>query len=211
LSKTNGEQFAKDVLDGNNIGANIRTTVGLLSKCSDGKQHLIGDNKQLIEAIGGTEENPYGNFLVDVNNNQNVAVVTFNKTTGVLSTVSGDPDSETEIALPKNLRNVRANGHLIIYVTPNNSDIGKPIPIICNTPKINESTGIDKANHKNQSLLDFLVETVLSGLNEVEGGDPLNAKVTDAEHTELPLTYRQILNFFFEPFDPQNGDLIERP
>jgi hypothetical protein len=39
LSETNGEQFAKDVLDGNTFGANIQTTIGLLSKCSDGNQH----------------------------------------------------------------------------------------------------------------------------------------------------------------------------
>jgi hypothetical protein len=54
LAKTNGEQFAKDVLAGNTVTANVNTTVGLLSRCSDGKQHNIGDNKQLVDAIGGT-------------------------------------------------------------------------------------------------------------------------------------------------------------
>jgi len=83
------------VLDGNTVGANIRTTIGLLSRCSDGNQHSIDENEQLIEAIGGTKENPYSDFMVDTSNNQNIAVVTFNKTTNVLSTVSGDPDLET--------------------------------------------------------------------------------------------------------------------
>ena len=211
LSKANGEQFAKDVLDGNSVGANIRTTVGLLSNCSDGKQHLIEENKQLVEAIGGTEEAPYENFMVDTNSNQSVAVVTFNKTTGVLSTVSGDPESETEIALPKTLKKASANGHIIINVIPENSGTGRPIPIVCNTPKINESVGTDKSNYKNQSLLDFLVETVLSELNNIEGGDPLAAKVKNTNGEEIPLTYRQLLNFFFEPYNSQNGDLIERP
>ena len=211
LSETNGEQFAKDVFDGNTVGANIRTTVGLLSNCSDGNQHLIGENKQLVEAIGGTKESPYEDFMVDTNNNLNIAVVTFNKTTGVLSTVSGDPDSETEIALPRTLKKASANGHIIINIIPENSGMGRPVPIICNTPKINESVGVDKANHRTQSLLDFLAETVLPGLSEIEGGDPLNAKVRISDGEELPLTYKQLLNFFFEPYNPQHGDLIERP
>lgn len=211
LSKTNGQQFANDVLNGNTVGANIKTTIGLLSNCSDGNQHSIGESKQLIEAIGGTEENPYENFMVDTNSNQNIAVVTFNKTTGVLSTVSGDPDLETEIALPRTLKKTSANGHLIINIIPENSGMGRPIPIVCNTPKINESLGVDKANYKTQSLLEYLAETVFPGLNDVEGGDPLSARIKNEDGEEIPLTYKQLLNFFFEPFNPQNGDLIERP
>lgn len=211
LSKTNGQQFAEDVLDGNTVGANIRTTIGLLSNCSDGKQHAIGENKQLVEAIGGTEENPYGDFMVDTNSNQNIAVVTFNKTTGVLSTVSGDPDLETEIALPKTLKKTSANGHLIINVIPENSGMGRPIPIVCNTPKINESLGKDTSKHRHQSLLDFLTETILPELNDIEGGDPLAARIKNEDGEEIPLTYRQVLNFFFEPFNAQNGNLVERP
>ena len=211
LSKTNGQQFAEDVLNGNTVGANIRTTIGLLSNCSDGKQHAIGESKQLVEAIGGTEENPYEDFMVDTNSNQNIAVVTFNKTTGVLSTVSGDPDLETEIALPKTLKKTSANGHLIINVIPENSGMGRPIPIVCNTPKINESLGKDASNHRHQSLLDFLTETILPELNDIEGGDPLAARIKNEDGEEIPLTYRQVLNFFFEPFNAQSGNLIERP
>ena len=211
LSKTNGQQFAKDVMDGNTVGANIRTTIGLLSNCSDGNQHSIEESKQLVEAIDGTEENPYENFMVDTNSNQNIAVVTFNKTTGVLSTVSGDPDSETEIALPKTLKKTSANGHIIINIIPENSGMGRPIPIVCNTPKINESLGTDKSNHRSQSLLDFLAETIFPELNDIEGAAPLSARIKNEDGEEIPLTYGQILNFFFEPFNPQNGDLIERP
>ena len=210
LSKTNGEQFAKDVMDGNTVGSNIKTTVGLMSRCSDGNQHLIGENEQLIEAIGGTKENPYENFAVDINNG-NVAVVTFNKTTGVLATVVNDPESETEIALPKTLKKASANGHLVINLVPDNSISGSTIPIICNTPSLHENLGKDKANHRPQSLLDFLVETVLVGLNNVESARALDEKVIDQDGEEMPLTYRQILNFFFEPYDSNNGDLIERP
>lgn len=209
LSKTTGDQFARDVLDGNNVGANIKTTVGLLSKCSDGNQHYIGESKQLVEAIGGTEENPYGNFMADVNNG-NIAVVTFNKTTGVLSTVVNDPESETEIALPRNIKKASTNGHIIINLVPENSISGDPIPIVCNTPKLHDELGKDRANHRSQALVDFLVETVLVGLNEVESGKPLDEKVM-YRGEEMPLTYRQILNFFFEPYDSNNGDLIQRP
>jgi hypothetical protein len=132
----------------------------LLSECSDGKQHLIGESEQLIEAIGGTKENPYGDFMVDQGNNMSVAVVTFNKTTGVLSTISTNPNAETQVALPKTLGKPSANGHLVINVTPKNSLTEAPIPIICNTPHINESLGKDKANHRNQSLLEYLTEVI---------------------------------------------------
>lgn len=210
LSKTNGEQFAKDVLDGKIVSANIKTTVGLLSRCSDDKQHLIAESKQLVQAIGGTEENPYENFMVDVSNNQNVAVVTFNKATNRLSLVSGDPELETEVVLPKTLKKENANGHLVIHVLPENSNLGKPIPIICNTPKINESLGVDKSNYRNQSLLDFLAEVVFPQINAVEIGNPLKENL-ELDGTEVPLTLEQVLNFFFEPYDVQNGDLVERP
>lgn len=210
LSKKNGEQFAKDVLDGKNVSANIMTTVGLLSKCSDGNQHSIAESKQLVNAIGGTEENPYENFMVDASSNMNVAVVTFNKTTGVLSTVSGDPQNDVEVVLPKTLKTARANGHIVINVFPENSNLGKPIPIICNTPQINESLGKDKSNYKNQSLLEFLVDTVLQQIDSVEVGDPLE-QYLEIDGEEIPLKLGQILNFFFEPHDPNNSNLIERP
>lgn len=211
LSRKNGEKFAKDVLDGNVVGANIRTTVGLLSQCSDGKQHAIDENKQLIEAIGGTEDNPYENFVVDSDWNSTVAVVTFNKTTGVLSTVSESSDLGTKVTLPTTLKKASANGHIVIYIIPDNSNFGRQIPIICNTPKIDENLGKDKVNHKKQSLLDYLTQTVLQQLNEVQALDPLKQYLKDEDGQELPLTYEQILNFFFEPYDSQKGKLIERP
>ena len=211
LSKSNGDSFAKDVLDGNVVSGNIRTTVGLLSKCSDGNQHLISESEDLIEAIDGTADNPYENFMVDSEQNSTVAVVTFNKTTGTLSVVSENSDLDTKISLPTTLKKESANGHVVIYLTPKNSSLGKPIPIICNTPEINESLGVDKLNHRTQSLLDFLVETVLQQLNDVQGLAPLKEHLRDEDGDELPLTYEQILNFFFEPYDSQKGDLIERP
>ena len=210
LAKNTGEQFAKDVLEGNTFGGNIQTTIGLLSKCSDGKQHRIGENKLLIDAIGGTEENPYGNFIVDSRNNQNVAVVTYNKSTGVLSTVSTSSNGQV-VALPKTLKESSANGHIIINVTPENSNAGSLIPIVCNTPKINSTLGVDRENHRRGSLLDFIVFDVLQQLNNVEGGDPLNAKYFSEEYGEIPLTFEQILNLFFEKYDPNNGTLVERP
>jgi hypothetical protein len=190
------------VLDGNTVGANIRTTVGLLSKCSDGKQHSIGESEQLIEAIGGTKEDPYGNFMVDQSNNMSIAVVTYNKTTGILSTIPTNPNAETQIALPKNLAKSSANGHIVINVIPKNSLTDAPIPIVCNTPQINESLGKDKPNHRNQSLLEYLTEVIFPQINEVEGGNVLNERVKDGDGNEIPLTYKQLLGFFFERYDP---------
>ena len=210
LAKTNGEQFAKDVLAGNIISTSVNTTVGLLSRCSDGKQHLIGDNKQLVDAIGGTEENPYKNFMVDADHTEHVAIVTFNENTGSLNTVSSLPENETRIALPKTLRSKSANGHIIINVVPEVSGSGNPIPIVCNTKQIDEHTGKDAANHRNQSLLDFLIEVVLSGINSVEHSQPLKEKIRINDE-EIPLTYGQLLNFFFEPYDPSKGSRIQRP
>lgn len=208
LSKTTGDRFAKDVLSGKTVGAGIKTTVGLLSRCSDGKQHAVGENKQVIEAIGGTEENPYENFMVDPNDNMRVAVVTFNKTTGILQTVSSS--NSTEITLPKAIRKESANGHLVIHVIPDNSTSPVGIPIVCNTPQINESLGKNLAKHKTQSLLEFLTEVILPQINEIEGDDPLNNKVR-LDDEEIPLTYGQLLNFFFEPYDTRNGQFVERP
>lgn len=210
LSKTNGQQFAQDVLNGNVFGGNIQTTIGLLSKCSDGNQHLIGENKQLVQAIGGTEDNPYGNFIVVTDSNPNVAIVTYNKSTGTLTTISRTGSGEV-ISLPKTLKNSSPNGHVIINVIPDNSNTGRPIPIICNTPKINEVVGKDIQNHRYGSLLDFLVEDVLQQLNRVEGGNALKQRYVTEDGEEVPLTLEQILNFFFEPFDPNNGSLVERP
>lgn len=210
LSKTTGQQFAKDVLDGNVFGGNIQTTIGLLSECSDGNQHFIGENKQLIDAIGGTEEDPYGNFRIVVDSNPNVAVVTFNKSTGSLTTISRTSTGEV-IALPKNLKKSSPNGHIIINVIPDNSNTGVPIPIICNTPQIKENLGKDPKNHRSGSLLDFIVEDVLQQLNNVEGGNALNQRYVTKDGEEVPLTFKQILDFFFEPFDTANGSLVERP
>lgn len=212
LSKETGDAFAKDVLDGKTVGANIKTTVGLLSRCSDGKQHNISESKQLVEAIGGTEENPYENFMVDATSNLRVAVVTFNKTTGILSTVTTGSDF-TEITLPKTLRKASANGHIVINVIPENSSSPIGIPIICNTPQINESIGKNLAKQRTQSLLDFLTEVILPQINEIEGDNPLSQKVR-LDDEEIPLTYGQLLNFFFEPFttsDTINRYLVERP
>ena len=210
LSKTNGQKFAQDVLDGNVFGGNIKTTVGLLSECSDGNQHLIGESKQLIDAIGGTEEDPYRNFAVNIDISQNVALVAFNKTTGTLTTISRTGSGET-ISLPKTLKNSSANGHIIINVIPDNSSTGNPIPIVCNTSEITEVLGKDKSRYRNGSLLDFIVEDVLQQVNRAEGGDALNKRYVTENGEEIPLTLGQILNFFFEPFNPDNGSLVERP
>jgi hypothetical protein len=87
--------------------------------------------------------------MVDIRDNQNVAVVTFNKSTGVLSTVSGSPNDEIVVSLPKNLKNSRANGHIVINVIPENSDARTQIPIICNTRTINDVLGVDRQKHRN--------------------------------------------------------------
>jgi hypothetical protein len=95
---------------------------------------MIGENKLLIDAIEGTEEDPYSNFMVDSNSNQSVAVVTFNKSTSVLSTVAGNSSGQV-VSLPKTLKNSQStNGHIVINVIPENSNAESPIPIICNTP-----------------------------------------------------------------------------
>lgn len=212
LAEKTGEQFAKDVLAGNTVGSNIRTTVGLLSRCSDGHQHSIGENKQLVQAIRGTEDNPYENFMADMEGNDSVAVVLYNKSTGVLSTISGDSDAVIE--LPRSLRKGdSANGHIVINVRPENSESGAEIPIICNTPKIIATLGVDKANHRTQSLLDFLTEVVFRQINDIPGGNPLKERMKN-KGEEIPLTYEQFLGFFFEKASRDNKlnkQLIGRP
>lgn len=209
LSKTNGEKFANDVLAGNTVGGNIQTTVGLLSRCSDGTQHAIADSRQLVEAINGTEENPYENFVVSRESNDSVAVVTYNKSTGSLSTVSTMRD--TVVSLPKTLKKSSANGHIVINVIPEVSGSGKRIPIVCNTPKINEYVGKDESKHRSQSLLDFLVNVVLAGINNSTEYNPLKEHVKITDDEELPITYEQLLNFFFEPYDSSKGTFVQRP
>jgi hypothetical protein len=106
-------------------------------------------------------------------NNSTVAVVTFNKGSKTLSTVSVDPSSQTEINLPRTLKNKSANGHIIINVIPENSKSTLPIPIICNTPKIDYNLGKSSDGRRTQSLLEFLTESVLPGLNDIESVTPL--------------------------------------
>ena len=213
LSNKNGDDFARKVAEGNTYGANIRTTVGLLSRCSDGNQHKIEESKQLVEAVGGTNENPYENFVSDADNNLTVGVVYFNKSTGALTTLTRGAGSE--VALPRTLKKASANGHIVINVIPENSGSGLPIPIVCNTPKIDATLGKNTKKPGGESLLDFLVNTVLIGLNNATGAKPLNSKVQvldkSGEIISLPLTYKQILDFFFEPYSSENGDLVQRP
>jgi hypothetical protein len=45
------------------------------------------------------------------------------------------------------------------------------------------------------------VEDVLQQLNSVEGGNALDQRYISEEYGEIPLTFRQILNFFFEEYD----------
>jgi hypothetical protein len=96
---------------------------------------------------------------------------------------------DTVVSLPKTLKKSSANGHIVINVIPEVSGSGKRIPIVCNTPKINEYVGKDESKHRSQSLLDFLIDVVLAGINNSTEYNPLKEHVKITDDEELPITY----------------------